>query len=90
MRVPHETFAIRVRAGNDLDRALARYSALETAWRYRDTHPPLVGVTELATRLEVARIRLEQSIAASYRATARDTKWSLAMRRARRLARGRK
>lgn len=90
MRVPHETYAARARAGEELDRALARYSVLATAWRYRTTHPPLVGELELASRLEAARVRLEQSIAASYRATARDTKWSIAMRRARRASRGRK
>ncbi len=82
MRVPGHVFAARVRIGQALDRALARYSTLQALWFSKRP-----GDEELLRRITCARVALHEAIAASTRATARDTRWSLAMRRARRARR---
>jgi hypothetical protein len=95
MRAPHHVFVERVNAGRFLDRALARYSAVESLWRGSLTVDKIMRfdrphTRELSRRLTVARIALAEAVEASTRATARDTAWSNAMRRARRATRGRK
>jgi len=95
IRAPHHTFKARVDAGAFLDRALARYSAIETIWRGsllvdRELRADQPRTAALWRRVTRARVALHEAIEASTRATARDTRWNAAMRRARRAARGRK
>lgn len=95
MRVAANAMLARAHASTELDRALARYSAIEQLYRpppmrywAKGSHTPTTH--ELRLRWLKARVGLHEAIDASNRATARDTRWSLAMHRARRSARGRK